>query len=104
MPVYFSDTSGIVKRYIQEQGTEFINGLFDSSPANVIFVSRITSVEMVSAVARRTRGGTASVADAPEIMRTMRLWIRQEALIIRTHRTHCKLGNGFSREAHLARL
>lgn len=51
--VYFLDTSALIKRYIPEVGTNWIQALTAQSSGHVLFISRITSVEMMSAIARR---------------------------------------------------
>jgi hypothetical protein len=53
--VYYLDTSAIAKRYIFETGTSWIFQLFDAVPSHILFASKITHVEVVSAIARRRR-------------------------------------------------
>ena len=57
MGAYFLDTSAVVKRYIQETGTAWVRSIADPAAANLIYLARITDVEMTSAVVRRRRGG-----------------------------------------------
>lgn len=52
-----------MKRYIQEIGSTWVLGLFDSELSEV-FVSAITSVEIIAAIARRSRSGSINVDDA----------------------------------------
>jgi uncharacterized protein len=61
---YVLDTSAVVKRYIREIGTAWVRGIADPTASNLIYVARITDVEVTSAVVRRQRGGTISVSDA----------------------------------------
>lgn len=56
MSSLFLDTSALAKRYLPEQGTRWLRQQIDS--ANTIIVSRLTLVEVMSAVARRHREGT----------------------------------------------
>ena len=56
MPLYFLDSSAIVKRYISEAGTSWILSLHKPSAQSVIYVAQITGVEVVSAISRRLRG------------------------------------------------
>ncbi len=56
MPLYFLDSSAIVKRYVSEIGTNWILSLQKRSAQNVIYVAQITGVEVVSAISRRLRG------------------------------------------------
>jgi hypothetical protein len=57
--MYFLDTSALVKRYVAEKGSTWVNSLL---PAGFI-VATITYVEVASAFTRRVRGGTLSAGD-----------------------------------------
>jgi len=48
--IYFFDTSALIKRYIQEKGSNIVDALMDS--ADDIFVSAITRIESISAARR----------------------------------------------------
>jgi uncharacterized protein len=61
---YFFDTSGLVKCYVSEVGTAWVNGILHPGSRNSIHVARITGVEVVSAITRRTRGGSITPAAA----------------------------------------
>jgi len=54
--IYF-DTSALVKRYVAEAGSEWVNALLDSADAPLIFTSHLTLVEATCAFARRAREG-----------------------------------------------
>ncbi len=69
---YFFDSSALVKRYVQEDGTGWVRRLTRRSPSNVIYIARVTSVEVASAVARRRKGGTITAAKASSIVRRFR--------------------------------
>ena len=56
MSAYFFDTSALVKRFSRETGTAWTISLLKPSSNNTIYIARITSVEVVSALTRRTRG------------------------------------------------
>ena len=67
MTVYFLDSSALVKRYVAETGTTWIQALAIPSAHNTLLISRITWVEVLSALARRQREGSlppASVTQA----------------------------------------
>src|SRR5689334_11734543 len=64
MSVFYLDSSGVVKRYVNETGSTWVSGLLSPTSGNLVYVARITGVEVVSAIARRTRGGGLSPADA----------------------------------------
>ena len=57
MGVYSLDTSAVVKRYVSETGSVWINALCDPASGNSLHIARITAVEVVSALARRHRKG-----------------------------------------------
>lgn len=57
MGVYSLDTSAVVKRYVSETGSVWINALCDPASGNSLHIARITPVEVVSALARRHRKG-----------------------------------------------
>ncbi len=69
MGLLFLDSSALVKRYVAETGSSWINGLMlvldaDGKPVNTVVVANVTLVEVTSALARRARGGSISKTDA----------------------------------------
>jgi uncharacterized protein len=64
MGIYFIDSSALVKRYINEDGSTWILGLFAPTLNNEIFIAAITSVEIVAAITRAERGRRISASDA----------------------------------------
>lgn len=58
MTIYFLDSSAIVKRYVPEKGTRWIQDLCDRQASHQLFVAGITWVEVLSALARRRREGS----------------------------------------------
>ena len=56
MPAYFFDSSALVKRFAQEQGSAFVLGLLRPSAHHRLYVARITEVEVCAALTRRQRG------------------------------------------------
>ena len=83
MPVYYLDTSVIVKRYLQEQGTEVMDRLLDgTAPDNHFYTSWLSIVELTSAILRLANGGqlTRDAADTVlarfqlDIGETFQLW------------------------------
>jgi predicted nucleic acid-binding protein len=64
MPVYFFDTSGIVKRYIHETGTAWVQSAADPAAGNLVYLASLAAVEVTSAVTRRQDALTAPVAAA----------------------------------------
>ncbi len=64
MAVYFLDTSTIVKRYVQEIGTAWVQALAAPTNGHSLFLVRIALAETVAAVTRRERGGFLSAQAA----------------------------------------
>ncbi|MCY7375367.1 MAG: type II toxin-antitoxin system VapC family toxin [Pyrinomonadaceae bacterium] len=64
MDYYFFDSSGIVKNYVIETGTNWVQSIFNSVATNVIYAVSIAEVEVIAAFARRLKGKTLTVADA----------------------------------------
>ena len=72
MTVYFLDSSALVKRYVSETGSAWIQLLTDSQTGNLLFIARITWVEVISAFARRQREGSLTSADVAQVIQTFR--------------------------------
>lgn len=64
MAGFFCDSSAIVKRYVNEIGSDFVDNLTDLKSGNVILLARITRVEVVAAIARRLKNSSITTADA----------------------------------------
>lgn len=63
MPVYFLDSSAVVKRYVQEPGTAWMLSLLEPASDTRLYIARIAGAEVIAAFARRGRSGNLS-ADA----------------------------------------
>ena len=72
MTAYFLDSSALVKRYVSETGSAWIQLLTDSQTGNLLFITRITWVEVISAFARRQREGSLTSADVALVIQTFR--------------------------------
>ncbi len=64
MAAYFFDSSAIVKRYIVETGSVWVDGLLDPAMNNRSYLARIAGAEVVAAITRRARGNSISAIDA----------------------------------------
>lgn len=64
----FFDSSAIVKNYLNETGTAWIKSLITAIPSNEIYVSRLASVEVVSAIVRRVRNGLITTTDGQKYL------------------------------------
>lgn len=58
MSALFFDSSALVKRFATETGTDWVFGLVRPSAGNRLYLARITGVEVVAALTRRTRVGS----------------------------------------------
>ena len=58
MGVFFFDSSGAVKHYVSEAGSGWVGGLVDPAAGHLRYLAEIAGVEVISAIARRSRSGT----------------------------------------------
>jgi len=58
METAYFDTSALVKHYVAEIGSGWVNALLTSSPVPVVFTSQLTVVKTTCAFSRRLREGT----------------------------------------------
>jgi predicted nucleic acid-binding protein len=72
MPAYFFDSSALVKRFAQEQGSTFVLSLLRPSTKNRLYAARITEVEVCAALARRRKANTINAAQAAKGLRRLR--------------------------------
>jgi len=61
--VAYLDTSALLKRYVAETGSRWVQTFLSAPEAPVVFTSRLTAVEATCAFARRMREGALSPAD-----------------------------------------
>jgi uncharacterized protein len=64
---YFLDTSALVKRYLVEIGTPWIQTITNPATQNTLLISRLTCVEISSAIARRKREATLTSEQAIQL-------------------------------------
>lgn len=82
MSVYFFDSSGLVKRYITETGTNWVRATIAPSARNLIFVSQFAAVEAVSAFMRRVRDKSISARTAQAARILVNRHMRREYRIV----------------------
>lgn len=68
MQVCFFDSSALVKRYVLEVGTAWVNSIVDPAKGHLIHLASITAVEVISAIVRRQRSGTISASAAAAML------------------------------------
>ena len=90
MPVFYLDTSAMVKRYRSEPGTEAIDRLFGDPRAETRFyTSFLTTLELTSSILRLVRGRqlSRSVADnalarfRQDSQETIRVWPLTDSIV-----------------------
>lgn len=69
MAVLFFDSSGLMKRYVVEAGTNWVINLLRPSAANDVFIANITGIEIASAIMRRIKGGSISQTAAAKAVK-----------------------------------
>ncbi len=55
MPVYYLDASALVKRYVRESGSTWMNNLMDQAEDDMFLSSELVAVEVMSAFGRAYR-------------------------------------------------
>jgi uncharacterized protein len=69
---FFFDSSALVKRYVVENGTPWVQGVLDPHAGHRVYIARVALVEVVSAVSRRARGGSIPAEQAAAILAALR--------------------------------
>jgi len=81
MNAFFFDSSAIVKNYVAETGTAWVQTLIDT-PTNRVYIARISGAEVVAAFVRRTRGNAISASDAGIAIRKFRYDFRSKFILV----------------------
>jgi predicted nucleic acid-binding protein len=68
MPIYQCDSSGLVKRYVDEVGSDWVRAIVVPAAANIVSIADITRAEVTSAFARRTREGIITLDERDALM------------------------------------
>ena len=72
MTTYYLDTSALVKRYVDEAGSEWVRTTLRQSPPPSLIVVHLALVEMTSALTRRLRDGSLTLEDYVRIQDAFR--------------------------------
>lgn len=72
MSTYFLDSSALVKRYVTEPGSDWVRALSHPTTGNSLIITRITWVEVLSALARRQRAGDLASGDVQQAIQIFR--------------------------------
>jgi predicted nucleic acid-binding protein len=62
--IYFIDSSALVKRYVIEAGSRWVQSVTDPRAGHSIYMAQITCVEVVAAINKRARMNEVSRSDA----------------------------------------
>jgi predicted nucleic acid-binding protein len=82
MRAVFLDTSALVKRYIHEDGSEWIAGLFEKSVDTLFYIAEITTVELTSTVCRRLQANQQALEQAEQILNDFDLHLVKELIVL----------------------
>lgn len=82
MTSYFLDSSALVKRYLDENGSVWVTNLVQHASQQGIFISQITPVEVMSAIARRKREGDIEPANAHLIRRLLNGHVERDYVVL----------------------
>lgn len=66
MSHYYFDSSALVKRYVVETGTDWVNNLYTDSD-QTIYLARVSGAEVIAALFRRMRIGDLLPVDAAKV-------------------------------------
>lgn len=102
MAVFFFDSSAVVKRYLVESGTAWVNRIADLETGNKIYLARITFVEVISAITRKARGSGLSQTGAIKAIKDFRHDFANEYALIELTPTLGELAGNLA-EAHALR-
>jgi hypothetical protein len=89
--LYFLDSSALVKRYVPEIGTTWIQALTDADANNQLYIARITWVEVISALARRQREGSLNTTQITQILLAFRHHLNTQYRVLELTQTLTEL-------------
>jgi uncharacterized protein len=83
---YFLDSSALVKRYVPETGSLWVQAIANPQAGNLLIIVRITWVEVLSALARRQREGSLSAIEVAQTIQTFRSDLNTQYRVIEVDR------------------
>jgi uncharacterized protein len=84
--VYQLEASSLVKRYVDEAGSDWLRALLVPDPATVISIADLTRAEIASALARRTREGALTTAERDLLIRALQGHCARDYRVVPTDR------------------
>jgi predicted nucleic acid-binding protein len=82
MGAYYFDSSALVKRYADETGTRWVRSLTEPQAGHDIFTAHITGIEVIAAIARKTRIGEIAEHDATTAISTFKSHFKTQYRIV----------------------
>ena len=82
MTTIYLDTSALVKRYVDESGSDWVRAMLNQSPTPSLIVVHLALVEITSALTRRLRNGSLAQADYARIQDAFRADCLREYRIV----------------------
>lgn len=79
---YFLDSSALVKRYVPETGSAWVQSIANAATGNLLIIARITWVEVLSALARRQREGSLTAPDVNLIIQRFRFDLNNQYQVV----------------------
>jgi len=72
MTTYYLDTSALIKRYVDEVGSNWLRAMLDVRPPPSVIIVHLAIVEVTSALTRRMREGTLTPAEYAQLQNAFR--------------------------------
>jgi predicted nucleic acid-binding protein len=69
---YYLDTSALIKRYVDETGSDWLQTQIDAQPPPTLVIVHLAIVEMTSALARRMREGVLNPEEYHQLQNAFR--------------------------------
>lgn len=80
MPAYFFDSAALVKRYVNERGSDWVSATVTNSN---VYVASITGVELISSFARKLKGKLLTTLDAGAVISRFHQDFAQQYVVVR---------------------
>lgn len=82
MALFYADSSVLVKRHVAEVGSTWVENLCDPNQGHEVATSRLSAIEVVSALNRRVREGTIATSDYPQLRDDFLAFCRQSYRLV----------------------
>jgi hypothetical protein len=70
MAAFYFDSSALVKYYLDEVGSNWVESVVDAQPTNEILIAHVAGAEIVAAITRSVRMGITSPSDGVTAIQT----------------------------------